>query len=426
MFKSDGKRFFKVITFVFTLVFSTSINVAYADTFTWRVLTSMASSQYWSAVASDNGSIMVASARGTYMVISTNSGTTWTSIPGTATGSYFLAMSKDGSKIFAAGNEGGYNYTSSDSGATWVSRSVGGTVMWRPCMSDDGQNILVPVSGGYPRLSTDGGATWSNVTALGSASWASCAMSLDGTKRYITNLSGLVARSSDSGATWQTSTPAASYWSDVRTSSDGSIVYLAGRVNKKIMKSTDYGQSFSLISSSLTLVEPYAMATSADGSKIVVFDYGSTMKSSIDGGATWSTEATAGSRNWYFGNMNSDGNLVVAPVALNGNYVYSTVYTAPTTLTLSAGRANQLSFRLPNVISATSNYPGKVTFYANGKRIGTCVSKPTVSLVASCTYKPTVKGAVTVTAKIVPTDSNYSTITVELFRSKVVQRTNTR
>jgi hypothetical protein len=251
-------------------------------------------------------------------------------------------------------------------------------------------------------------------------------MSLDGTKRYITNLAGLVARSSDSGATWQTSTPDASYWSDVRTSSDGSIVYLAGRVNKKIMKSTDYGQNFSLISGSLTLVQPYAMATSADGSKIVVFDYGSTMKSSTDGGTTWTTEASAGSRNWYFGNMNSDGNLTVAPVATNNSYVYTTVYIAPTTLALSAGNVNQLSFRLVNSISARSNYAGKVTFYANGKRIGTCVSKLTISLVASCNYKPTVKGAVTISAKIVPTDTSYSTITVELFRSKVVQRTNTR
>ena len=124
--------------------------------------------------------------------------------------------------------------------------------------------------------------------------------------------------------------------------------------------------------------------------------------------------------------MNSDGNLIVAPVALNGSYVYSTVYVAPTTLSLSAGGANQLSFRRPNLISATSNYAGKVTFYANGKRIGTCISKSTISLVASCTYKPTVKGAVTISAKIVPTDASYSTTTAELFRSKIVQRTGTR
>jgi hypothetical protein len=51
---------------------------------------------------------------------------------------------------------------------------------------------------------------------------------------------------------------------------------------------------------------------------------------------------------------------------------------------------------------------GKVTFFANGKRISGCVSKQSVSLVATCTFKPSRRGLIAITAALKPTDTGYA------------------
>jgi hypothetical protein len=86
-----------------------------------------------------------------------------------------------------------------------------------------------------------------------------------------------------------------------------------------------------------------------------------------------------------------------------------------------------MTYRSSNTVTTTSNYAGKVTFYANGKKIGGCISIPTDgSFIATCNYKPTIHGAVTITAKFVPADSYFSAISQELFRTRVSSRTNNR
>ena len=64
-------------------------------------------------------------------------------------------------------------------------------------------------------------------------------------------------------------------------------------------------------------------------------------------------------------------------------------------------------FRTLTPITATTLVAGKVTFYANGKRIPGCIGVSTISLVATCNWKPSVHAPAAITAQVAPTDTNY-------------------
>lgn len=405
---------------------SASVGIIRADSYSWTNMTSIPSGQYWSAAVSNDGSTIVGSARSAYIYRSSDSGATWIQAAGTNTGAYYFAMSIDGSKIFAAGNEGGFHYSSSNSGVTWTSRTPGIATTYRPCMTDDGLNVMIMPWGGTPRLSTDSGASWANVSGLTTGYWVTCAMSLNGTYRYaLPSSSSTFKRSSDSGASWSSVTLPSSSWNDMGISNDGQFIYLSGG-SSRIYKSSDYGQTFTWVNQTTTLTSPGNIAVSGNGQTIVVFDSNSTIKISTDGATTWQAETTLGSKYWFAGDISDDGTKIVAPVATNGNYIYKNGFVPATSISLTSGGNASLTYRTQNTIRATTNFAGKVTFYANGKKIGNCVGVATVSLVATCNYKPTVHGAVTINAKVVPTNVLYAVLTAELFRAKIAPRSNTR
>jgi hypothetical protein len=397
---------------------------AFADVHTWNNMTTIPAGQFWSAAVSGDGATIIGSARSNYIQRSSDAGATWTQAAGTAVGSYYFAITSDGTKMIAGGNEGGYTYTSANSGVTWVSRSPGAITQGRPCMTDDGQTMMIAVNNGTPRLSTDAGATWANAPGLTSAFWRGCAFSFDGTVRYVVQNSSTFMRSIDGGATWLTTTLPSSSWSDIGTSRDGSIVYINS--TSRIYKSVDYGQTFTWVNQTTTMSSVYYIAVSGDGSKIIAFEFGGSIRISSDGGATWTSETSPGTRNWYAGDISDDGTKIVAPVADNGFYIWKNGFTLASRISLTSGSSTNIAYRTQNTISATTNFAGKVTFFANGKRIAKCISVPTVSLVATCNYKPTIHGAVTITATFIPTNVSYSAISTELFRTKVSARTNNR
>lgn len=80
--------------------------------------------------------------------------------------------------------------------------------------------------------------------------------------------------------------------------------------------------------------------------------------------------------------------------------------TANSTATLSiAGNVKVIEMRVPVNLTATISDPGRITFFANGKRIAGCISiLATTSVV--CPYKATVIGNLTLSARLIPTDSN--------------------
>ena len=78
---------------------------------------------------------------------------------------------------------------------------------------------------------------------------------------------------------------------------------------------------------------------------------------------------------------------------------------------VSISLASAPIYRSTTALTATTTIAGRVTFYANNKRIPGCVSLLTVSLVSTCNWRPAVHGSISISTLLVPTDSSYSNAT---------------
>jgi hypothetical protein len=97
--------------------------------------------------------------------------------------------------------------------------------------------------------------------------------------------------------------------------------------------------------------------------------------------------------------------------------------------TLSLSGSSSVSFRQPITTTATlgiSGSDGRITFYANSKRIPGCTNKVTSALTVSCTWSPSQRGAVIVTASLTPTNSGFANASASAKTVLVGKRTNTR
>lgn len=74
---------------------------------------------------------------------------------------------------------------------------------------------------------------------------------------------------------------------------------------------------------------------------------------------------------------------------------------------LSLSISGTPAFRKSTNIVANANIDGKVTFYANGKVIPNCKNKSTTSKSVTCVWRPSTRGNISVTARIV--SSTYAT-----------------
>ena len=81
-------------------------------------------------------------------------------------------------------------------------------------------------------------------------------------------------------------------------------------------------------------------------------------------------------------------------------------------------------------ITVTSDVAGKVRFFVGGKRISNCLARSTTgsspSFTATCSWKPPVTGRQSLTARITPTNSSFTTATSETTSIWVVRRSNSR
>jgi hypothetical protein len=70
-----------------------------------------------------------------------------------------------------------------------------------------------------------------------------------------------------------------------------------------------------------------------------------------------------------------------------------------------------LTFRARSVLKITMGSAGKVTFYANGRRIPGCV-KVAATTLASCSYMPTTHGGIKLTAEVTPNSGSPYTVVI--------------
>jgi len=103
-----------------------------------------------------------------------------------------------------------------------------------------------------------------------------------------------------------------------------------------------------------------------------------------------------------------------------------TVVNGVTSLALSlAGGVTQVPKGQNIVITATVDQAGRISFFVDGKRIAGCFNRVVATSSKTCTWKPSVQKQVTISSRLVPTNSAYSTAT-ESMKVWVVRRTGTR
>lgn len=81
-------------------------------------------------------------------------------------------------------------------------------------------------------------------------------------------------------------------------------------------------------------------------------------------------------------------------------------------------------------ITVSLNTPGKVRFFANNKRITSCLSRTTTgaygNVTATCMWKPTVRGVVNVMVSVYPTDTTFAATNSSAIKFFVLNKTSTR
>jgi hypothetical protein len=92
--------------------------------------------------------------------------------------------------------------------------------------------------------------------------------------------------------------------------------------------------------------------------------------------------------------------------------------------------STSVSYRTTVTISANIALPSRITFLANGKRIGGCIKVSTSgsapSIIATCTWRPSARGQVILTALSYPTNTNFSGATSSNLNIVVGTRTGSR
>ena len=61
------------------------------------------------------------------------------------------------------------------------------------------------------------------------------------------------------------------------------------------------------------------------------------------------------------------------------------------------------------VINSSLSQPGRVTYFADGKKIPNCINLPVVNATSTCSWKPTVQRSVIITARFTPSDNSFTT-----------------
>jgi photosystem II stability/assembly factor-like uncharacterized protein len=201
--------------------------------------------------------------------------------------------------------------------------------------SSDGSKIIAGVNGGKAYRSVDYGKTWSVLTGLtalvATASWNASASSADGSVLYIAAYGGFVYRSQDSGATF-TQIGTSRNWFQISTSSDGQIFYGAVGTTE-LLRSTNFGTTMTSIS-----ITSYTdnVASSADGQIVYIAQAGLSIAKSTDGGLTFTPTGSAAT-GWRWLATDSTGTRVLAAPWASGTLYVSTDSGTTFTSVASAG-----------------------------------------------------------------------------------------
>ena len=143
------------------------------------------------------------------------------------------------------------------------------------------------------------------------------------------------------------------------------------------------------------------------------------------GGDNMGGASGGGGGSYYANGLNINRILTVDAVAENNNgYVTITALAPPTISLTSTNGSNSASKGLNFSLQVTIDQAGKLTFYADGKRISGCINLNGLVGSTTCIWQPAVQKSVRVTATI--SQSNSVVNTSQPLLINVQRRTSTR
>jgi hypothetical protein len=313
-----------------------SVTAAFAQTWTPSLL----SNEGCLAIASSadgNKLIALEDSYPAHYFISTNSGATWitNTEPQSFSGSEYgiwncVALSADGSTVVAMNYNG--VWSSTNFGGSWFSNNVPSVSFWNSvALSADGKKAVgvdgYSTAGGI-YLSTNSGMTWSETFAP-SNRWVSVTSSADGIRLAATaywedSKTPVPAYvSTNSGITWTPAgTPTNMECLAVASSADGSKLVVAGvdataavYGTGMIYTSTDFGNTWisNGVPSPPTGEYWDGVASSADGARLVAVSQGvCSIFTSTNSGVTWISNSLPSQLLWAAVASSADGTKLAA------------------------------------------------------------------------------------------------------------------
>ena len=361
------------------------------------------------------------------------------------------------SVAFTAGATNGASITnyqySTDNGANWKDRATGTTAspLVITTVSPSASNlsngtaynvrIRAVNAAGSGESSTAVSATPSAVvitgdatltTTYGSAASTGSYSSTGGTGPYTYTLSATPSGVSISGGvvTASASTPAGTYTQNVISTDSASqtglkqLVITVNKASTSITISLPNGATDAPLGGAITITASLSQAGSVN------FKLGG---SSISGCSSVASSGGTATCSWTPGALGGASLTAVLTPTDSNNYEEATTTTLSvtvvngvTTVSLSlAGGVTQVPKGRTIVITATVDQAGRISFFADGKRIPRCYNKAVTGSTKTCTWKPAVQKQVTLTSRLNPTNNAYSNATTSM-KVWVVRRTGTR
>ena len=324
----------------------------------------------WSCVASSaDGSKLVAAVNGGYVYTSTNSGFSWTRTSAPSNSWTSVACSANGAEIFAASALllNSPIYHSADSGTSWAPTDQTGVT----CLACSADGVEVAgAAGGVVAVSTNSAATWMLLrppAADPEENISLVACSSDGSELAVVETfigSPLSHLAITPSSVWEeryvTSAPPYVHYTAVAVSERGTGLAAAlnnlgdmvvppatncGGTMGMLFTSRDGGASGIITCTSMT--NWTAIASSADGMRLIAAAADGAIYTSVNGGTNWQSEA-APNANWSGVASSADGCKLVAVANGGGIYTWQTTPTLAVVAT-SANGALLISWIIPSI-----------------------------------------------------------------------------
>jgi alpha-tubulin suppressor-like RCC1 family protein len=234
-------------------------------------------------------------------------------VDGSASGQYVVASAQVGNKV----------YYSSDYGHTWTASNTPSSDWQGAGMSASGQYAVVSEIGTsrYIWYSSDYGHTFTQSSSP-SGWWTDVDMDYTGQYAVALALNVGAYYSTDYGHTWVVSSGIvaadSSYGGRVTMGSGGGAIAVGGD-SQRMYRSTDYGQTFALMSSAPSVTWSSVMCD-ATCTRIIAGGSLGVIYSSSDGGVTWETSLF--SQRWLGVAINSDGTRAIAAYSDGAGLLY--------------------------------------------------------------------------------------------------------